>query len=123
MTNNTIENTKKKWEELVGLTRFPTMIDLIKSPVITEKSHFFLALEYKYTFDVDKRLTKPQIKKLFENLFSVNIIRINTLIPPRQSIRFARSSGYKPSYKRVILTLKKGQSIKFYYTYDKNNKN
>ena len=119
MENPSTENQEKKWEELIGLTRFPTMIDLVKSPVITEKTHLALALESKYTFDVDKRLTKPQIKKLFENLFPINIIRINTLIPPKQSIRFARSSGFKPSYKRVILTLKKGQSISYYYTYNK----
>lgn len=107
------ENNTKKWEELIGSTRFPKMIDLVKCPVITEKTYFALALENKYTFDVDKRLTKPQIKKLFEALFGVKIVRINTVIPPRQSIRFAMSSGFKPSYKRVILTLEKGQSINY----------
>jgi large subunit ribosomal protein L23 len=119
MENTSTENQKKKWQELIGLTRFPTMIDLVKSPVITERNYRALTFESKYTFDVDKRLTKPQIKKLFENLFHVNIIRINTLIPPKQSIRFARSSGFKPLYKRVILTLKKGQSINYYCTYNK----
>jgi large subunit ribosomal protein L23 len=112
MENTSTENIKKKWEELMESTRFPTMIDLIKSPVMTQKASFARALQNKYTFDVDKRLTKPQIKKLCEDLFHVNIIRINTLIPPKQTIRFARSSGFKPTYKRVILTLKKGQSIK-----------
>lgn len=116
MENLSTQNPKKKWEELIESTRFSNMIDLIKAPIITEKTNIGLALEYKYTFDVDKRLTKPQIKKLFENLFPINIIRINTFIPPKQSIRFARSSGFKPSYKRVILTLKKGQSMNFYYT-------
>jgi large subunit ribosomal protein L23 len=113
MEQTSTENNTKKWQELIGLTRFPTMVDLVKRPVITEKTYFALALENKYTFDVDKRLTKPQIKKLFETLFSINIVRINTLIPPKQSIRFAMASGFKPSYKRVILTLKKGQSINF----------
>ncbi len=113
MKQTSTENTTKKWQELIGLTRFPTMVDLVKCPVITEKTYFALALENKYTFDVDKRLTKPQIKKLFETLFSVNIVRINTLIPPKKSLRFAMSSGFKPSYKRVILTLKKDQSINF----------
>ena len=113
MNKTNTENNAKKWEELIGLTRFPTMVDLVKCPVITEKMYLALALENKYTFDVDKRLTKPQVKKLFETLFGVNIVSINTLIQPRQSIRFAMSSGFKPSYKRVILTLKKGQTINF----------
>ena len=114
MENTSTENIKKKWEKLMGLTRFPTMIDLIKSPVVTQKAVFETVLERKYRFDVDKRLTKPQIKKLFEHLFSINVIRINTLIPPKQTIRFARASGFKPAYKRVILTLKKEQLIRFY---------
>ena len=88
-------------------------LDLIKYPVITEKTYLSMFKNRQYTFDVSLNLTKPQIKKLFETLFSVNIVRINTLIPPKKSLRFAMSSGFKPSYKRVILTLKKDQSINF----------
>lgn len=107
------ETNEKKWEELIGSTRFPTMVDLVKCPVITEKTYFALALENKYTFDVDKRLTKPQIKKLFESLFNVNVVSINTHIPPRKKIRVGMAQGYRPFYKKAILTLKKGQSINF----------
>nr|AVX48131.1 50S ribosomal protein L23 [Hariotina reticulata] len=89
------------------------MADFIKYPVTTEKSYFSMFKNKQYTFDVDLRLTKPQIKKLFETLFSVNIIGINTQRPPRQKVRTGVSTGYKPAYKRVILTLKEGQSIQF----------
>ena len=110
---NILEENENNWEELIKASRYSTMLDLVKCPVITEKTYSALALNNKHTFDVDKRLTKPQIKKLFKTLFGVNIIRINTLILPKRSIRFAMSSGFKPSYKRVILTLKQGDLIKF----------
>ena len=44
-------------------------IDLVKYPVITEKTYIALFKNRQYTFDVDVRLNKTQIKKLFENLF------------------------------------------------------
>ena len=48
------------------------LIDLVKYPVITEKTYLALYENRQYTFDVDKRLTKTQIKKVFESLFNVN---------------------------------------------------
>ena len=53
------------------------MNDLVKYPVITEKSCRLIE-KNKYTFDIDLRLTKTQIKKMFEKLFNVKIIAINT---------------------------------------------
>jgi len=92
-------------------------LDLVKYPVITEKSYVALFKNSQYTFDVDLRLNKSQIKKLFENLFSVNVISVNTHIPPRKKFRAGSvnkgNSGYKPRYKRAIITLKKGESINY----------
>lgn len=87
--------------------------DLIKYPVITEKSYLAMFQNRQYTFDVDLRLTKPQIKQLFETLFNVNVVGINTHCPPRQRVRLGSKAGYRSRYKRVILTLKEGQSLDF----------
>lgn len=87
--------------------------DLIKYPVVTEKTYLAMFKHRQYTFDVSLNLTKPQIKMLFEKLFNVNIIAINTHRPPRQRVRVGMKTGYRPRYKRVILTLKEGQSIRF----------
>nr|QIA46955.1 ribosomal protein L23 [Volvulina compacta] len=89
------------------------MIDLVKYPVITQKTYIALFKNDQYTFDVDVRLTKPQIKKVFEKLFNVNVISINTHIPPRQKIRVGLAQGFRPQYKRAIITIKEGQSIKY----------
>lgn len=89
------------------------VIDLVKYPVINEKTYNNLYKNRQYTFDVDKRLTKPQIKKLFGNLFNVSVTAVNTHIPPRQKIRVGMTQGFRPTYKRAIITLKEGQSITF----------
>ena len=88
-------------------------IDLVKYPVITEKTYIALFKNRQYTFDVDVRLNKTQIKKLFENLFSVDVIAINTHIPPRKKIRVGIAQGFRSRYKRAIITLKEGQSINY----------
>jgi large subunit ribosomal protein L23 len=88
-------------------------LNLIKYPVITEKTYLAMFKNRQYTFDVSLNLTKPQIKMLFEKLFGVTIIALNTHRPPRQRVRVGMKVGYRPLYKRVILTLKEGQSIQF----------
>ena len=89
------------------------MVNLVKYPVMTEKTFRMFLKNRQYTFDVDLRLTKPQIKKLFEQLFEVNVIGINTHRPPRQRRGSSVTKGYKSRYKRTIITLKEGQSINF----------
>lgn len=105
------------WQEI--LTTSPSginqMVDLVKYPVITEKTFVALFKNSQYTFDVDLRLTKSQIKKVFETLFKVDVISVNTHIPPRQKIRVGLAQGYRPRYKRAIITLKAGQYINYSY--------
>jgi large subunit ribosomal protein L23 len=104
----------QQWETVLTSNFLATKmhLDLIKYPVITEKSYIGLFKNRQYTFDVDLRLTKTQIKKLFESLFEVTIIGINTQIPPSRRIRVGAKNGYRPQYKRVIVTLQEGQSIR-----------
>lgn len=86
------------------------MIELIKYPIITEKAYRMLDSN-KYIFVVDIRLTKPQIKKLFEKMFDIKIRSINTHITPLQKKKLGLQQGYKPRYKRAIITLKKGETF------------
>lgn len=80
------------------------MIDLVKYIVLTEKS-VRLIENNQYTFDVDLKLTKPQIKNLIEKFFQVEVLSVNTHCPP---------SKKKTRYKRAIITLKNGQSLPIY---------
>nr|AIT94603.1 ribosomal protein L23 [Chlorosarcina brevispinosa] len=86
------------------------MIDLIKSPVLTEKTVRLIEND-QYVFDVDLRLSKLQIKKIIEELFRVKVISINTHRPPRKKRRLGAYQGTRSSSKRVIIRLKSGQYI------------
>jgi large subunit ribosomal protein L23 len=118
---NVVEK-QKKWIEFLELNNTLSMVDLIKYPVITEKTYLSLYKNRQYTFDIDKRLTKTQIKKLFSSLFKVNVIAVNTHIPPRKQIRVGTAQGFRPTYKRAIITLKEGDSINYNLT-NINNSN
>ena len=123
MTDNLLSNNETstmnegfdQWRSMMKSKISPVamMSDFVKYPIITEKTFISLYRYKRYTFDVDLRLTKPQIKKLFEETFGVNIIGINTHRPPRKTRRGGLTKGYKPNYKRVIITLKEGQSFNF----------
>lgn len=84
---------------------------LIKYPLITEKT-YKLQDKGKYTFIVDRSLNKQQLKYLLENIFAIKIVKINTLVLPIRKKRIGKFIGKKPNYKKVIITLKKGDVIK-----------
>ena len=94
------------------MSKYPTrdLADLILKPIVTEKATIQLE-ENKYVFDVLPKATKPDIKAAIESLFDVTVTKVNTLRLPRKKRRVGRFIGYKPQYKRAIVTLKEGDSI------------
>ncbi|ABG52165.1 MAG: 50S ribosomal protein L23 [Trichodesmium sp. St16_bin4-tuft] len=87
------------------------LVDIIKNPVVTEKATRLMELN-QYTFDVDPRATKPMIKQVIEQIFEVKVIGINTLNLPRKKRRVGKYIGFKPRYKRAIVTLEDGEPIR-----------
>jgi large subunit ribosomal protein L23 len=79
-------------------------------PIVTEKATILLE-QNKYVFEVILKATKPEIKAAIESLFEVKVTSVNTLRPPRKKRRVGRFVGYKPQYKRAIVTLAAGDSI------------
>lgn len=86
------------------------LVDLILKPIVTEKATLLLE-DNKYVFEVAPKSTKPQIKAAIESLFEVSVLKVNTARPPRKKKRVGRFVGYKPLYKRAIVTLQEGDSI------------
>jgi len=80
------------------------LADLIKRPIITEKATVLLE-NNQYTFDVDRRATKPQIKAAIEDLFNVKVTGVNTYNLPQKQKRVGRFIGHRSQYKRAIVTL------------------
>jgi large subunit ribosomal protein L23 len=68
----------------------------------------------QYIFDIDYRLTKPEIFLIIEKIFSIRIAAINTYLPPRRKRTRGRITGFLPIRKRVFITLKKGEKITFF---------
>lgn len=87
------------------------LADLIIKPIITEKATLLLE-QNKYVFDVVPKATKPEIKAAIESLFDVKVASVNTIRPPRRKKRVGKFVGYKPQYKRAIVTLNAESSLR-----------
>lgn len=87
--------------------------DIIIKPVITEKSMDLLA-DNKYTFIVDKRANKTEIKNAIENIFKVKVVRVSTLTTEGKVKRMGRFEGKTPNRKKAIVTLKPGHKIRLF---------
>lgn len=84
--------------------------DVILRPVVTEKSMENMA-EGKYTFEVDPRANKFQIKRAVEEIFDVEVERVNTMNVRGKLRRMGRTQGRTSDRKKAIVTLKAGQKI------------
>lgn len=78
--------------------------DIIIKPIITEKSMDDMA-EGKYTFMVDKRANKSEIKKAVESVFDVKVKDVNTMNVLGKIKRQGMHSGRRPSWKKAIIKL------------------
>jgi len=87
-----------------------TNYDIIRSPVVTEKST--LASDHgQVVFDVAIDATKPQIKAAVEGLFSVKVKAVNTLVRKGKVKRFRGTLGQQSDVKKAVVTLAEGQTI------------
>jgi large subunit ribosomal protein L23 len=88
--------------------------DIILAPVITEKSMAGTAVQ-QYTFEVNPRASKTQIKTAVQEIFKVNVVKINTTNVGGKQKNFARrgvrTSGKQSDWKKAIVTLAPGQKI------------
>jgi large subunit ribosomal protein L23 len=85
-------------------------MDEIKYPVLTEKTIRLLE-QNQYTFDVNQKSTKTQIKKWIESFFNVKVKTINSHIPPKKKKKIGPIVGHSVRYKRMIITLQSDYSI------------
>ena len=86
------------------------MIDLIKQYVVTDASINRIELD-QYTFDVDTRVTKTDIKRFFEEYYKVKVLRVNTHRPPSKKVRVGQYEGRRRTWKRAIVTLAPNQVL------------
>jgi len=82
-----------------------TAQDIIIAPVITEKSMAGIAAK-KYTFKVAKDANKIEIAQAVQELFKVDVAKVNTMSIRGKARRMGRYSGYTSSWKKAVVTLK-----------------
>ncbi len=89
--------------------------DIIIAPVITEKSNDELQAG-KYTFKVNKKATKIDIRNAVEKLFEVKVLNVNTISVKGKEKRMGKTSGKTPDWKKAIVTIDTNPSDKTYLT-------
>ena len=87
--------------------------DVIKRPIITEKS-MKLVEANKYTFEVDRRATKTDIKAAVEELFNVKVLNVNIINGLKKEKRVGKYTGYLPAVTKAIVSLEKGNKIEIF---------
>ena len=82
-----------------------TKWEIIKGPIITEKSNDLLEKENKYTFKVALEANKVEIKQAIEAIYNVKVLDIATVrvLPKRR--RVGKYEGYRSAYKKAIVKL------------------
>ncbi len=78
--------------------------DIIKSPVITERSSDLMA-EKKYTFDVDVKSNKTEVKDAIQQIFGVKVEKVNIMNYKGKFKRVGRHSGYTNRRRKAIVKL------------------
>ena len=87
--------------------------DVILKPVVSEKSYGLID-QHKYTFIVDPRANKTEIKIAVQRIFEVKVLEVNTLNRRGKRTRRGVVTGKRPDTKRAIVTLAPGDKIELF---------
>ncbi len=91
-----------------------SVFDIIRRPIVTEKSNYLSSYLNQYVFEVDYDSTKTTIKDAIETIFDVKVERINVMIVPAKQSRSMRNRRMRTrtnAYKKAIVTLAEGERI------------
>ena len=91
------------------------LYQVIKRPIVTEKSTL-QAVQNKYTFEVDERATKDEVKRAVERSFGVKVLDVKTANVKGKEVRAGRRRGFskRPDWKKATVTLKEGDKIELF---------
>jgi len=87
------------------------LYELIRAPKVSEKTANLQALHNRYTFEVARDATKPEIKNAVETLFEVKVKSVNVLNVKGKSKSFRQRQGARGNWRKAYVTLVEGQSI------------
>lgn len=90
------------------------MHDVIKRPVITEKTNIQKEASNQVTFEVDMRANRVQVKRAVEEIFKVGVTGVRTLHVKGKTTQRGRILGKRKDWKKAIVTLSPGERIDFF---------
>lgn len=91
------------------------LYEVLRRPVVTEKSVDVVDEGNKYTFEVDMRANKHMIKDAVEIAFDVTVLEVHTLVMPAKTARRGKRVRIrKPKWKKAVVALAQGNSIQLF---------
>ncbi len=87
---------------------------IIKRPIALTEKAARLREQNKVVFEVDAGANKIQIRNAVEELFSVKVTEVNTLIQRGKEKRMGRGVSKRPNWKKAVITLRAGDEIQFF---------
>ena len=87
---------------------------VIKRPILTEKSTFAMNEKGQYSFLVDPRATKDQIKKAIQDLYQVKVVGVTTQVRKGKFRRLRYGLTQEPASKKATVRLAEGQAIELF---------
>jgi large subunit ribosomal protein L23 len=91
-----------------------TIHEILRRPLVTEKTSYQSGKLTQYSFEVVKRATRTMVKDAVETLFDVEVVRVNVMNTPAKRGRRSRSRRLlvrKSGFKKAIVTLAEGQTL------------
>ncbi len=94
-----------------------TIYEVLRRPLVTEKSSYQSGRLNQYSFIVAATATRTQVKDAIETLYDVSVVRVNIINTPAKRGRRLRSRRLlvrKPGYKKAVITLAEGQTLQIF---------
>lgn len=94
-----------------------TIYDVLRRPLVTEKTNQQVYGLNQYSFEVSKDATRSLVRDAVAKLFNVEVVRVNIIVTPgktKRNLRNRRMGVKKPVSKKAIVTLAEGQKIPFF---------
>jgi len=88
--------------------------EILRRPILTEKSNYQADTLHRYTFEVDRRANRLDVRSAVETIFNVTVLDVNMITVRGKKRRFGRTIGHTSDWKKAIVTLAPGQSLKFF---------
>jgi large subunit ribosomal protein L23 len=87
---------------------------VIRRPIITEKSAALAEVGSKYAFEVDVKANKTEIKDAVQKLFNVRVTSVHTMVVHGKTKRFGSGFAEHSNWKKALVTLASGEKIDFF---------